>query len=71
MTGTWWADVNLALWTPVPDQWGGGWCVVMREPFCITQGFVPQATRAFGPYVAVMEPPNNEEAQDGGGLRDD
>ncbi|QHB37807.1 hypothetical protein I5G63_gp066 [Mycobacterium phage Imvubu] len=69
--GTVWADVNLALWSPIPDQWGGGWVVVMREPFSITQCHMAQATREFGPYVAVLEPPNTEEAQDGGGLRGD
>ncbi|QWY84411.1 hypothetical protein SEA_KNOCKER_69 [Mycobacterium phage Knocker] len=69
--GTWWADANLALWAPIPDVWGGGWVVTMREPFTITQCHMAEATRAFGPYVAVLEPPTSEEDRDGGGLRDD
>jgi hypothetical protein len=71
--GTTWADVNLALWTPIPDQWGGGWLVVMREPFTITQCHMPEGTRAFGPYLAVMPPMTapTEEEHDGGGPGDD
>lgn len=71
--GTTWADANLALWSPVPAQWGGGWVVTMREPFTITQCRMPAATRAFGPYVAVLAPtapPNEEDDDDGGGPGD-
>ncbi|UXE04440.1 hypothetical protein SEA_FUNSIZED_69 [Mycobacterium phage Funsized] len=68
--GTIWADANLALWVPIPDMWGGGWMVTMQEPFTITQCAMPEATRAFGPYVAVLEPMTTGD-DDGGGPRGD
>lgn len=68
--GTWWADVDMALWTPIPDQWGGGWAVITRVPFGTTQQRIEAGTRAYGPYVAVMAVPT-EEGHDGGGLRGD
>ena len=72
--GTTWADVNLALWDPIPDMWGGGWAVTMREPFTITQCRMAEDNRAFGPYVDVMPPrtaPTEEDEDDGGGPGDD
>lgn len=62
--GTTWADANLALWTPMPPMFGGGWLVTMREPFSITQCHMPEATRTFGPYVAVLAPTTPQEDTD-------
>ncbi|AXN53342.1 hypothetical protein PBI_THONKO_71 [Mycobacterium phage Thonko] len=54
--GTIWADADLALWSPVPAMFGGGWCVTTRLPFGITQDHLAEGTRTYGPYVAVMPP---------------
>jgi len=60
--GTVWADVDCALWTPVPDFFGGGWLVTSWLPFAITSQHIhPDAGgRVYGPYVAVAPGPQED-----------
>ena len=53
--GTIFADIEGDLWTAA---WPDGWMVTRRVPFCITPQRIADAGVEYGPYRAILGPPD-------------